>query len=136
MILPEEIARARTAAAASGKRAIEILQEHSGLEAEAFVAALGATLGYGVCSMDELDALLPAFDLLPYTDGLAHGCVLARTAQGELIMAFGDPFDPNLRPWAEERAPASMEWRLAHAADLSAYLARYGETMRAMDALR
>src|SRR5689334_23885476 len=86
--------------------------------------------------MDELDALLPAFDLLPYTDGLAHGCVLARTAQGELIMAFSDPFDPNLRPWAEERAPAAMEWRLAHAADLAAYLARYGETMRAMDALR
>jgi general secretion pathway protein E len=50
-------------------------------------------------------------------------------------MAFGDPFDPALRPWAEERAPLSMEWRLAHSADLAAYLARYGETMRAMDAV-
>jgi general secretion pathway protein E len=136
MILPEEIAKARSAAPASGKRAIEILQEQSGLEPDTFVAALAATLGYTLCSMHELDELEPAFDLLPYTDGLAHGCVLTRTPQGRLVMAFNDPFDPNLRPWAEERAPVAMEWRLAHSADLAAYLARYGETMRAMDALR
>jgi general secretion pathway protein E len=135
LILPEEIARARVAALTSGKRAVEILEEQSGLQPEAFAAALAATLGYAVCSMSQLDELKPAFDLLPYTDGLAHGCVLARTSAGALVMAFGDPFDPALRPWAEERAPVSMEWRLAHSADLSAYLARYGETMRAMDAL-
>jgi len=136
LILPEEIARARAAALASGKRAIEILEEQTGLEAEGFVAALGATLGYAICPMEQLNDLLPAFDLLPYTDGLSHNCVLTRTQDGELVMAFSDPFDPNLRPWAEERAPAMMEWRLSHTADLAAYLARYGETMRAMDALR
>ena len=135
LILPEEIARARASALTSGKRAIEILEEQSGLPPEAFVAALGATLGYSICSMNGLNELLPAFDLLPYTDGLAHSCALTRTADGALVMAFSDPFDATLRPWAEERAPVAMEWRLTHSADLSAYTARYGETMRAMDAV-
>ena len=58
-----------------------------------------------------------------------------RTNAGALVMVFGDPFDATLRPWGEERVPLAMEWRLAHAADLSAYIARYGETMRAMDAV-
>jgi general secretion pathway protein E len=135
LILPEEIVRARASAQASGKRTVEMLEEQSGLQPDAFVAALGATLGYAVAAMQELDRLEPAFDLLPYTEGLAHGCALMRTPDGELVMAFGDPFDATLRPWAEERVPATMDWRLAHAADISAYLARYGETMRAMDSV-
>ncbi len=135
LILPEDARRACESAQASGKRAVDILEEQSGLPPEAFVAALGATLGYTVVFMHELDRLEPAFDLLPYTEALAHGCVLARTPDGALVMAFGDPFDPALRPWAEERVPPSMEWCLAHAADVAAYLARYGESMRAMDSV-
>jgi general secretion pathway protein E len=135
LILPEDILRARTAAQASGKRAVEILEEQSKLPPEAFVAALAATLGYTVAFMHELDNLEPAFDLLPYTEALAHGCVLARTPDGELVLAFGDPFDPALRPWAEERIPRAIQWCLAHAADVAAYLARYGESMRAMDSV-
>jgi general secretion pathway protein E len=134
-ILPEDILRARTSAQASGKRAVEILEEQSGLLPEAFVAALGATLGYTVVFMQELDHLEPAFDLLPYTEALAHACVLARTPDGELIMVFGDPFDPLLRPWAEEHVPSVMQWCLAHSADVAAYMARYGESMRAMDSV-
>ena len=135
LILPEQIGRARASAAASGKRAVEILEEQSGLPADAFVAALGATLGYSVAAMDELDRMEPAFDLLPYTEGLSHGCALMRTLDGELVIAFGDPFDAALRPWAEERVPRNLQWYLAHSADIAAYLARYGETMRAMDSV-
>jgi general secretion pathway protein E len=135
LILPEEIGRARAGAAASGKRTVAVLEEQCGLPAETFVAALGATLGYTVAPMEELNSLQPAFDLLPYTEALARGCVLMRTADGELMMAFGDPFDPALRPWAEERVPSAIHWCLAHSADVAAYLARYGETMRAMDAV-
>ncbi len=135
LILPEDIVRARTAAQTSGKRAVEILEEQSGLPPEAFVAALAATLGYTAAFMHELDNLEPAFDLLPYTEALARGCMLARTPDGELVLAFGDPFDPALRPWAEERIPYAIQWCLAHAADVAAYLARYGESMRAMDSV-
>jgi general secretion pathway protein E len=135
LILPEEIAQARAGAQASGKRTVEILEEQSGLPPEAFAAALGATLGYMVASMQDLDALAPAFDLLPYNDATARGCVLFRGEGGALVMAFGDPFDPALRPWAEERVRGVMQWRLAHPSDVSAYLARHGETMRAMDSV-
>ncbi|HTS53949.1 MAG TPA: type II/IV secretion system protein, partial [Burkholderiales bacterium] len=86
LILPEEIVGARGIAQTSGKRTIEILEERSGLPPEAFVAALAATLGHATASMQELDRLEPAFDLLPYTEALAHGCMLARTPDGELVM--------------------------------------------------
>ena len=84
--------------------------------------------------MSEMDQLVPAFDLLPYTEALARGCLLFRNGT-ELIFAFGDPFNASLRPWAEERIPSAVQWRLAHPADVSAFLARHGETMRAMDSL-
>jgi general secretion pathway protein E len=134
-ILPDEIARARGMARASGKPAIELLEENVGLPAEGFVAALAATLGFEPITMSGMDELQPAFDLLPYTEALARGCVLFRTRDSELVLAFGDPFDAALRPWAEERVPSAVQWRLAHAADVAAFLARHGETMRAMDSL-
>jgi general secretion pathway protein E len=134
-ILPDEIARARRLAQASGKAAVELLEEAVGLPSEGFVAALAATLGYEVLPMAEMDRLTPAFDLLPYTEALARGCLLLRNGGDELILAFGDPFNASLRPWAEERIPAAVHWRMAHPADVSAFLARYGETMRAMDSL-
>jgi general secretion pathway protein E len=135
MILPDEIVRARALAQASSRRVVEVLEEQSGLAPEAFVAALGATLGYPVVTMAELNDLRPAFDVLPYTDVLARNCALSRTAEERFVMVFADPFDATLRPWAEERINGPVEWRLTHSSDLAAYLARYGDTMRAMDAL-
>jgi general secretion pathway protein E len=134
-ILPEEIERARAAARASGRPLVELLEEISGLGSEAFVGALGATLGYDVLAMSDMDRLSVAFDLLPYTDALARGCVLFRGEQGELVLAFGDPFDPALRPWVEERVMGPLDWRLAHRAEVAAVMTRQGETLRAMDAV-
>jgi general secretion pathway protein E len=134
-LLPDEIARARHTAQESGKPAVELLEENTGLAAEAFTSALGATLGYPVITLAEMDELDPAFDLLPYSEALGHGCVLFRDAADGLMLVFGDPFNTGLRPWVEERVPATMEWRLAHWAEVSAYLARHGETMRAMDSI-
>jgi len=134
-LAPDAIAQARKAAQSSGKPAVEILEENSGMAPEVFVAALGAALGYATITMSELDDFTPAFDLLPYTEALARGCVVFRNASDALLLVFGNPFDPGLRPWAEERIPQRLPWRLAHAADVSAYLARHGETMRAMDSV-
>ena len=50
LIVPEEITRARTAALASGKRAVDVLEEQTGLPPETFVAALGARLGYSTAT--------------------------------------------------------------------------------------
>ena len=135
LLLPEDIERARRAAQASGKPAAEILQELSGLSPESFVAALGAALGYEALGMADMEDLTPAFDLLPYTEALAHGCILFRDGSGSLLLAFGDPFNAALRPWAEERIAQPLHWRLAHVSEVAAFLARHGETMRAMDSV-
>jgi len=135
LLLPDAILRARRAAQASGKSVAEVLEESAGLPPEAYVAALAETLGYDPIAMAEMDTLAPAFDLLPYNEALAHGCVLFRTEAGALVLAFGDPFDAALRPWAEARIPRLLQWRLAHGNEVSAYLARHGETMRAMDSV-
>ena len=133
-IAPEGMARARQTARDTGRGMMEVLEDQLQLPAEAFVTALGATLGYPVVSMAEFDRLEPAFDLLPYTEALAHACILFRAGE-VLVLAFGDPFNPSLRPWAEERVPRPMDWRLAHPADVTAYLTRHGETLRAMDSV-
>jgi len=128
-----DIERAQRAAHASGKSVAEVLEEQSGLESEAFVRALAATLGVDAIDMARMNDLGPAFDLLPYTEALARGCVLFRVPGDALLLVFADPFDPALRLWAEERVPHALRWALAHSSEVSAYLARHGETMRAMD---
>ncbi len=130
-----QLAAARAAAAASGKRALACLEEASGLPAEAFTPALAATFGLVAMGMADMHAAQPAFDRLSYTDSLARECVLFRVAGGALVLAHADPFDPRVRPWAEERLGADLSFRLAHSADLAAYLARHGESMKAMESI-
>jgi general secretion pathway protein E len=134
-IAPELVARARALSRDSGRGMMEVLEEQARLPQEVFVAALGVTLGYPVCAMAEMERLQPAFDLVPYNEALAHACALFRAEDGALVLVFGDPFDAALRPWAEERVQRPLQWRLAHPTDVTAYLTRYGETLRAMDSV-
>ena len=130
-----ELIAARAAAAASGKRVVVSLQEASGLESEPFVQALAATFAQAPISMADMHVAEPAFDLLPYTESLARECVLFRAADTGLVMVHADPFNPRLRPWADERIAAPMSYRLAHHADIAAWLARHGENMKAMESI-
>ena len=74
-----EIEEARSAAAAVRRRLVEILEAHLGLDPDAFVARLGATLKIQVMRMEELRAAAPAFDVLPFSEGSQHGCALVRS---------------------------------------------------------
>jgi general secretion pathway protein E len=132
---PEAITAARVAALASGKRVVAVLEESSGLETEAFTQALAATFGLMPMSMTDMHAAQPAFDLLPYTEALARECVLFRLSGGQLVLVHADPFDPKVRPWAEECIGTALGFRLAHQADLAAWLARHGESLKAMESL-
>ncbi|MDB5811375.1 MAG: type secretion system protein [Betaproteobacteria bacterium] len=134
-IEPAAVDAARRVAAASGSGVIAVLEEQSGLGPAAFTSALAHTLHLAVISMVELRELEPAFDLLPYTEALQHRCALLRSADSTLIMAFADPFDDTLRPWAEERIRDTPRWVLANPADIAALLAVHEETMRAMDGM-
>jgi general secretion pathway protein E len=129
-----EIAHARAAAAAAHRRQVDVLEETLGLDPDTFTARLAATLRLEPVSMSELRALSPAFDLLPFAECSQRGCVLLR-GDGELLLAFDDPFSSELQAWAEERIAEPFRWRLAHRGDLVAFLSGHEESLRALDAV-
>jgi len=131
-----EIEEARSAAAAARRRLVEILEAKLGLEPDAFVARLGATLKIQVMRMEELRAAAPAFDVLPFSEGSQHGCALVRSEAGALWLMTDDPFSGEQQAWAEERIPQEFSWRLVHRGDLVAFLASHEETLRALDTVR
>lgn len=112
---------------------LELLEQKLELPPAAFAAALGKSLSYPVASMDELHQLVPAFDVLPFTEAVQKQCAAFRGADGRLMLVCGDPFLPGLQDWAEERMPETFVWGLAHPADMAAYLARHEESLRAME---
>ncbi len=132
---PEDVRRGKDEAAATGRRVMEALEEQSGLSARDFIEAVGLTLHYPTKTMDDLYQLVPAFDVLPFAEALQHECVLFREPGGAHQLVFSDPFAPHFRRWAEERLAVPFTWHLAHPADISAYLARHEDGLRAMDSL-
>ena len=131
-----EIEEARSAAASARRRLVEVLEARLGLDPDAFVARLGATLKVPVMRMEELRTAEPAFDVLPFSEGSQRGCALLRAAGGALVLVTDDPFSAEQQAWAEERIRQPFSLRLAHRGDLVAYLASHEETLRALDAVR
>ena len=135
LFTPEQVQAARAVAAPAQRRLVDVLEEQSGLDAQAFVDALGSTLHYPVSTMKDLYRMKPAFDLLPFAEAMARECLALRDDGDRLVMLMGDPFDVALQEWAEQRIATPFSWRLAHPADVAAYLAQYEETLCAMDSL-
>ena len=134
----ELVAAARAQARVAGTRVVDALETLAALAPAEFAARLAATVRFPLLTMDDLHRLQPAFDLLPFAEAVQHECLALREtseAGGPLLLAFGDPFDAGLRAWAEERLRAPFSFRLAHAADIRAYLSRHEESMRAMDSV-
>jgi general secretion pathway protein E len=131
----EMVAAARAHARATGTRIVDALEAIAGLPAAEFVARLAATVRFAPLTMDDLHRLRAAFDVLPFAEAVQHQCLALRNTEGELFLAFGDPFDAGVRAWAEERVRAAFAFRLAHAADIRAYLTRQEESMHAMDSV-
>jgi general secretion pathway protein E len=134
-ISAEAIAQARSAAAASRRRLVDVLEETIAGDADAFTARLAQTLRLEHFTMAELRDATPAFDLLPFGECSQRGCALLRTPDGRLVLAFDDPFSGELHAWAEERIAEPFSWCLVHRGDLVAYLASHEESMRALDEL-
>ncbi len=130
-----KVREARALAASSQRGIVEVLEERSGLEAQAFTRALAQMLGYRALTMADLHALDVAFDVLPFPVALERACVLFRDPDGQLLLAVGDPFDRDLQAWAQTRFAAGFVTCIAHHADLAAYLSRHEETLRAMDSM-
>jgi general secretion pathway protein E len=129
-----ELGAARSEALAAGRPAVEVLEERSQLAPAEFLATLAATLGLELLDAEVLARLEPAFDMVPFAQARARGCMALRSGGG-IVLAVADPLDAGLAAWAGERAPAGFAWALAARADLAACLARHEETLRAMDSV-
>ncbi len=132
---PEQVREARAAALQSKRRIVEELEQRAAMRAPEFIAALGNTLRYRAFTMGELDRLTPAFDVLSFEEAVERECLPLKEGAA-LLLVMCDPFDVKLQAWGEQRiAPPDFAWGLAHRTDVQAYLARYEETLRAMDTL-
>ena len=131
----EQIHAARIEAARARRRLVEVLQETLSLAPEEFVARLAEALHMQALPMARLHELQPAFDVLSYTDSLQRECAAFRDMDGKLLVALADPFNADLRAWAEAQVRVPFAWAVAHSADLAAYLSRHEETMHAMDGM-
>ena len=129
----EMLQDARSESARVRRSMVEVLEEKLGLPPAVFSANLGLTLHYPVLSMEQLQQLRPAFDLLPFSLATQKNCVAFYDEAGQLQFVAGDPFLYGLSAWAEELMPGPFVWHLAHYADVAAYLARFEESMRAME---
>ena len=106
---PAQIVQARRTARETGRRVLTVLEENAALSAEAFVASLGRTLNYPTLTMAALNQLEPAFDVMPFSDAVKRECLALRTRDGELIVAFADPFQPGVQEWGEARVGARQD---------------------------
>ena len=124
---------ARAEAAHTRRRLVEVLEEKLGVPPGVFTTSLGLTLHYPVVAMEQLQLMKPAFDLLPFSIAQQKNCVAFRDDAGALRLVTGDPFLHGLNAWAEDAMPGPFIWSLAHTADVTAFLARFEESMRAME---
>ena len=122
-------------AAASGRSTMEVLAETSGLAGDDLAHALGLALHYPTLDSAALMALAPAFDLLGPAEAAPRGCVVVRRGK-ELLAVMGDPFRISLRGWLELKVTQPFTWYLAAPGEITAYLAKYEQDLRALDVTR
>jgi general secretion pathway protein E len=129
------IEQARQQAAAAGTRVVDTLEAALQLPPREFLARLAASVRVPALGMPDLHPLEPAFDLLPFAEASQHECLLLRDPRAGLQLVVSNPFDVNLRSWADARIGQGYALRLAHGSDIRAFLSRFEESMRAMDSV-
>jgi general secretion pathway protein E len=134
-IAPALIAQARVEANRTGRPLLTALEERSGLTGEPFARALAGAFGIAHLSMQDLRAAQPRFDLIPFSECMQRRCLSLTTGAADLVFVLADPFDESLQAWALHRLRRSFEVALVHADDLTAALAGFEESLRAMQSL-
>jgi len=127
------IQQAAQQASQQGGRAIELLEQLSGMDAIAFTEQLAKSHHYAWTQLSEMMALDPAFEHISFSDSLQRECVLLKDGE-HLVFVFADIFNPSIISWATERIATSYSVRLAHHDDIAAYLAQHEDATRTVDA--
>ena len=132
MLTPAVVRAARLKAQGQQRSVPAVLEDELSLAPELLMQALGSVLDYRVLDSHTLLTLDPAFDLIAYADAVKQGCLAFRDG-AVVLLVVPDPFDEARQAWCVERLGAGYEVCLAQAADLSAFLSRHEDSMRAID---
>ena len=135
LIIASQIKQAKLQAQLQQRRTIEVLEELTEYDQESFLSALSRTLHFSALSMKELNDLTADFETISFSAAQKKECLAFNSTENDLIVAFADPFNESLQEWVIENIKRPFTWRLAHSKDIAAFLARFEETMRAMDDL-
>ncbi|WP_148716368.1 GspE/PulE family protein [Chitinolyticbacter meiyuanensis] len=112
-----------------------LLQQTLGLDDVSYREEVGSFLGMPTLTTDDLSALFPRYDVIPYADAVSRQCLVVEDTDGTQLLVLGDPFDPITRNWAQQRVPAGVRSAFAHYDDLRHYLESFETSHRAMDQL-
>src|SRR5664279_2652936 len=100
-ISPQLVRAARLTAAQTKRSVTEVLEDQSGLAAADFLKALGGALHYPVFTMDGLNGLTSAFEVVTFSEAVERQCVALRNGSDEIVVIMSDPFDAGLQTWLE-----------------------------------
>ncbi|MEP6502038.1 MAG: GspE/PulE family protein [Betaproteobacteria bacterium] len=131
-LTPRAIVDARRDAQARQLPLLAVLEQALDVDARRLAEIMGAALQLDVVDLAAMNALQPAFDLLPYREAAQRGCLGFRAGESWFVVV-SDPFDESLQAWCHARLGLVPAWKIAPAADLAAYLARHEDSMRAID---
>jgi general secretion pathway protein E len=129
----EQVRAARLRAAELKQPFTQVLEEQLGLTPAEFVTALGAAARYPVLTMTELHGLTHDFETIPFVEATRRCCIAFHDHNNALLLVIADPFNHALLEWADAAITAHYTVYIAHSSDISAYLSRHEESLRAMD---
>ena len=133
LINHDSIQSAALQAKQQGRRAIELLEQLTGLEPQHFTEQLATTHHYPHMALSAMMQLQPAFERISFSESLQRECVLL-TDNSQLFFVFADIYNQALESWATERIDAPFVTYLAHHSDIAAYLAQQEDATRTVDA--
>ena len=110
-----------------------VLEELSGFDTQRLVTELASVFSYETISFDQMVSYSSAFDLLSFSDSIQRDCVVLYDDNDSIIFVFSNVFDQQLFSWAVEKIASPFSSRLASQADITAYLTKQEESMRAVD---
>ena len=131
-LTPAVVRAARQSALGQQRSVTSVLEDELQLAPDLLMQTLARALHYRVVDSQAMMLLDTAFDLIDYAEAVRRGCLAFRD-QTSIVVVVSDPFDDALQAWCVEHLATEHELRLSHVSDISAFLARHEESMRAID---
>jgi len=120
----------------NGKHWSLALSDVTGWTASQVTEALSARFSCPHFELEPALALVPLFQVIPFTDCQSRGLMVGKDVTGRCWLLMSNPFDGDSEDWATRLATLhgyAPELALIHVDDLNVCLARHEHQLRAMD---